>query len=247
DGIEVASQTGASDAYGGSNSGRGFDFNVFPSEIFSSLSIRKTASADVEEGSLGATVDLETTHPLDSRSDFVLTASARGQYNEMAQQLDPKLSGLVSVKNEDGTLGFLASVAYNRRHTRDVGYSAVLVLPAWVNGGFCSPVGVLPLNPAPNPGKGTDALNCSTGNPRTGSIEAWDTIQGLRGPSDKPGGGAFFPRLPRYLDSQQDASRLGATLTLQWSPDDDTTVSLDGLYSRYSAVRADSYISGLSF
>jgi len=247
DGIEVASQTGASDAYGGSNSGRSFDFNVFPSEIFSSLSIRKTASADVEEGSLGATVDLETTHPLDSRSNFVLTASARGQYNEMAQQLDPKLSGLVSVKNEDGTLGFLASVAYNRRHTRDVGYSAVLVLPAWVNGGFCSPVGVLPLNPAPNPGKGTDALNCSTGNPRTGSLDAWNTVQSREGPSGQPGGGAFFPRLPRYLDSEQQVKRLGATVSFQWAPDDATNVTLDGLYTDYSVVRADSYISGVSF
>jgi TonB-dependent receptor len=246
-GMEAASQSGASDANGGTNGGREFAFNVFPSEIFSSLSVRKTASADVEEGSLGATVDLAAPRPLNFTDDFVLSASARGLYNDVSRKLDPKMSALISKKFADGTFGILGSIAYNRRHTRDVGYSAVLVLPAWVNGGFCSPVGVTPQNPANNAGKGTDALNCSTGNPRTGSVDAWNEVQSLRGPSNQPGGGAFFPRLPRYLDSQQDANRLGGTLTLQWSPDDNTDISLDGLYSRYSAVRADSYISGLSF
>ena len=246
-GMEAASQTGASDAYGGSNTGRAFDFNVFPSEIFSSLSVRKTASADVEEGSLGAIVDLRTLQPLDYQSDFVLTASARAVYNNVAREADPKFSGVISKTFADRTFGVLGSVTYSRRRTRDVGYSAVLVLPAWVNGGFCSPIGVAPQNPENSANKGTDALNCSTGNPRTGSIEAWDKIQSQRGPSDRPGGGAFFPRLPRYLDSQQDFNRLGATLTFQWAPSEDTNVSLDGLFTRYSVARADSYISGLSF
>ena len=58
-GMEGAAQTGSSDIYGAGNNGRSFDFNVFPSEIFSQLAVRKTPSADVEEGSLGATVDLK--------------------------------------------------------------------------------------------------------------------------------------------------------------------------------------------
>lgn len=246
-GMEAVSQSGASDANGGTNGGRSFAFNVFPSEIFNSLSVRKTASADVEEGSLGATVDLAAPRPLSFTDDFTMSASARALYNDISRKVDPKVSALVSKQFADGTFGVLGAIAYNRRRTRDVGYSAVLVLPAWVNGGFCSPIGVTPQTPETDPDKGTDALNCSAGNPRTGTIEAWDEVQGLRGPSDRPGGGAFFPRLPRYLDSQQDASRLGGTLTFQWSPDEDTNISLDGLYSRYSGTRADSYISGLSF
>lgn len=246
-GMESTSQTGASDAYGGSNDSRSFDFNVFPSEIFSSLAVRKTATADVEEGSLGATIDLNTPHPLDYRSDFVLSGTARGLRNSVAERVDPRLSALISRKFADGTFGVLASASYGRRHTRDVGYSAVLALPAWVNGNFCSPLGVKPLNPAPNPVKGTDALNCSNGNPRTGSVAAWNEVQGRLGPQGQPGGGAFFPRLPRYLDSQQDAERYGGSLGFQWKPDDDTSVSLDGVYSRFDVSRADSYISGLSF
>ena len=47
--------TGATDSSGGVNRGRGFDFNVFASELFNNITVRKTASAEVEEGSLGAT------------------------------------------------------------------------------------------------------------------------------------------------------------------------------------------------
>jgi len=64
-GLEAMSSVGSSDGQGGANRGRGFDFNVFASDLFSQLIVRKTASADVEEGSLGATVDLRTGRPFD--------------------------------------------------------------------------------------------------------------------------------------------------------------------------------------
>jgi hypothetical protein len=37
---------------------RSFDFNTFSSELFSNIIVRKTATAETEEGSLGATIDL---------------------------------------------------------------------------------------------------------------------------------------------------------------------------------------------
>jgi hypothetical protein len=64
-GMEALTTVGAGDQSGGTNRGRGFDFNVFASDLFSQLLVRKTASADVEEGSLGATVDLRTARPFD--------------------------------------------------------------------------------------------------------------------------------------------------------------------------------------
>jgi iron complex outermembrane recepter protein len=61
-GMEAIGTTGGTDNSGGVNRGRGFDFNIFSSDLFNSLAVRKTASADVEEGSLGATVDLQVAH-----------------------------------------------------------------------------------------------------------------------------------------------------------------------------------------
>ncbi|QJU60731.1 TonB-dependent receptor [Sphingomonas sp. AP4-R1] len=246
-GMEGTSQTGASDIYGAGNSGRSFDFNAFPTEIFSSLAVRKTPSADVEEGSLGATVDLRAPHPMDFHTDFVATATAKGIYNQVSKSADPRISALVSKKFLDGTLGILGSFAYSKRHLREVGYSAVNILPAYIDGGFCSPVGYAPQNPANNAARGTTATACSTNNPRTSTVAAYNTIQNLRGITNQPGGGAFFPRIPRYVNSEQDAERIGGSLTLQWKPDDNTDISLDGLYSRFDVERRDNYIGAISF
>jgi iron complex outermembrane receptor protein len=59
-GMEAQSTSGATTSDRGANLGRGFDFNTFASELFSGITVRKTAQAEVIEGSLGATVDLET-------------------------------------------------------------------------------------------------------------------------------------------------------------------------------------------
>ncbi len=42
------------------NRDRAFDFNVFASELFTSVVVHKTAEASLDEGSLGAVVDLNT-------------------------------------------------------------------------------------------------------------------------------------------------------------------------------------------
>ncbi len=245
-GMEGTAQTGSSDIFGAGNYGRSFDFNVFPSEIFSELSVRKTPSANVEEGSLGATVDLSAPKPLSAKDDFVLSLTAKGIYNELSKKVDPRASLLISKKFADGTFGVLATLAYSNRKIREGGYSAVNILPTYVNGGFCSPIGATVQNPVNNAGNGTDALNCSTGNPRTGSLAVYNQILAATGPSGRPGGGVFLPRIPRYLNSLQDAERIGGTLSLQWQPSDDTEISLDGVYSRFDVNRFDNYIDALS-
>lgn len=246
-GMEGASQTGSSDIYGAGNAGRGFDFNVFPTEIFSELTVRKTPTADLEEGSLGATVDLKAPRPLSAEDDLTMTGTARGVYNEVSESVDPRVSGLISKKFADDTLGVLLSVAHSERNIREVGYSAVNILPGYVNGGFCSPLGYSPQNPENNTEKGTNALNCATDNPRTGSTEAYELIQSRTGVSGNPGGGIFLPRIPRYLNSEQDAERTGGALTLEWQPTADTNIALETLYSEYDVVRRDNYIDALSF
>lgn len=246
-GMEGTSQTGSSDIYGAGNAGRSFDFNVFPTEIFSELSVRKTPSANVEEGSLGATVDLRAPRPLSAEDDLTMTGTVRGVYNDVSESVDPRVSGLISQKFADGTFGVLASFAHSERNIREVGYSAVNILPTYVNGGFCSPLGYSPQNPEANTQKGTNALNCATDNPRTGSTEVYEMIQSRTGVSGNPGGGVFLPRIPRYLNSEQDAERTGGTLTFEWQPNANTNIALDNLYSRYDVVRRDNYIDALSF
>ena len=114
-GMEGAAQAGASDIYGAGNSGRSFDFNVFPTEIFSQLAVRKTTSADVEEGSLGATVDLRAPRPFDYTDDTIFNVTGRGIMNSVSEDVDPRASALFSKNFADGTFGILISGAYQER------------------------------------------------------------------------------------------------------------------------------------
>ena len=237
-GIEALSTAGGSDIQGSGNRGRGFDFNVFAAELFTNLTVRKTASPDVEEGSLGATIDLTTAKPLDYKKDFVLAASMQGTYNELNGKVDPRATLLVSRNFANGTFGVLGSIAYARRHTREEGAGMVNALPSTVDGGFCSPTGFAPQNPVNNAQKGTDALNCAGGVPRTSNPAAYALINNA---------GVIHPRQARFLRSDQEYERLGATVSLQWAPSDDTKVSLDGLYARFDVKRTDDFLTPISF
>src|SRR5579863_6103886 len=73
-GMEAITTTGSEDVNGGTNRGRAFDFNVFASDLFSGITVHKSSESDIEEGALGATVDLHTPHPFDHQG-FTLATS----------------------------------------------------------------------------------------------------------------------------------------------------------------------------
>lgn len=116
-GIEALSTAGASIAGDSPNRSRGFDFNTFASELFNSLKVQKTASAETDEGSLGATVDLQTGHPFDTpgrRFGF----SVQDAYYENGETHNPRIAALASDRwefNRFGQFGILGSIAYNKR------------------------------------------------------------------------------------------------------------------------------------
>jgi iron complex outermembrane receptor protein len=118
----------------GTNRTDAFDFNVFAADLFSNITVQKSASAQTEDGSLGTTVELRTAHPFDYRG-FTLVGSAKAGYNDLAASAGPRLSALVSDTYLGGSLGVLVSVAYSRRSILDVGASTV----RWTGG--LSPVG----------------------------------------------------------------------------------------------------------
>lgn len=238
-GMEAAALTGSSDAEGGTNRTRSFDFNVLPSELFSSLTVRKTPSAEVEEGSLGATVDLAIPRPLDYKDDMTLALSAQSSYNDMAREFDPRGTVLFSKKLVDNTFGVTTAVAYSKRRTLEEGAGTVIGLRPVDDGGFCSPVGYASPNPPSNPTKGTDALDCGTGVPRTSNPAAYDRIANRTD--------VFHPRQARFVHSEQEYERLGAIASLQWAPDDETNIALDTLYSRFDVDRSDNFITPISF
>ncbi|KAF1696231.1 TonB-dependent receptor [Pseudoxanthomonas jiangsuensis] len=134
-GMEALTTVGSTDQNGGTNRSRGFDFNVFASDLFSQMIVRKTASADVEEGSLGATVDLRTSRPFDY-DGFTFAASGQASYGEMSEQADPRVAALVANTWADGKFGALVSVAYSEKSTLEEGSGSGRWAGGNSNGGF---------------------------------------------------------------------------------------------------------------
>lgn len=125
-GMEALATAGGKDqasGQGGTNRSRGFDFQVFASELFNRVTVRKSQAAEIEEGSLGATVDLATALPFDYPG---LAGAVRAEmgYNDLSRTKDPRVSALISNQWADGKLGALLSVAYSSRRVREEGASS---------------------------------------------------------------------------------------------------------------------------
>ena len=218
DGMEAQAISSGVD---GVNRGRGFDFNVFASELFNSIAVRKTPSAETEEGSLGATVDLQTGRPLDFRH-FTLTGSAKGTYSQVGKNFDPRVAGLVADSFAGGTLGFVLSGAYSTSHRVGETSQSGLWDTMASNGGFCDP---------------TDPADICYGQPLPDGV----THDQLTSTS------IYHPRYPRVGQYDIDETRLGFTGALEWKPDDRTDVLLEGLYSRQKAERQEFYLTPIGF
>lgn len=134
-GMEAIAATGGE---GGPNRGREFDFNVFASELFNSIVVHKTASASLEEGSLGAVVDLNTGRPFSYDKGVTFVTSVEGQYNDLTEDTSPRLAGLFSYHDPDGRWGASFSAAYSDADTIELGQNTV----RWQASDFASVGGV---------------------------------------------------------------------------------------------------------
>jgi TonB-dependent receptor len=145
-GMEALSTGGFTDALGGQNRSRGFDFNAFDSELFTRLAVRKTASADIEEGGLGATLDLQTARPFDY-DGFTIATTAQLGYNDRSEESDPRAAFQISNTFADDRFGALLALSWSERNTLDEGSSTV----RWSDAENFGSVNGVALVPANNP------------------------------------------------------------------------------------------------
>ncbi len=132
----------------GNNVGRNFDFSVFASELFNSIVVHKTASAELDEGSLGAVVDLNTARAFNYDEGFTFVAGATGAYNDLSQTIRPRLTGLAAYRDPGNLWGATASVAYSSVRND----SATADTVRWQKGPFRSVRGVICADNPTDPG-----------------------------------------------------------------------------------------------
>lgn len=97
--------------------GRQFRFDTLPAELVAGVEVIKSPTADLDEGAIGGTVNLKTFRPLDL-GESKYTGSIQASHPELADEVDPRVSGLASWVNDEKTFGFLLSTAYAERSLR---------------------------------------------------------------------------------------------------------------------------------
>jgi TonB-dependent receptor len=219
-GMEAMSANGGTDAAGGTNRDRSFDFNTFASELFNQVTIRKSSAAEIEEGSLGATVDLRSARPFDY-DGFTVVTSVQGSYNDINEDLDPRGALLISNTFADGKFGALISAAYTKRKLLDEGASTV----RWQDS------------------RNTDGTRAATS--EFGPLGAGYPT--ATAPTLAQLQTAFRPRIPRYDIYEHEQERLGLTASLQWQVAESTLISLDGLFARFDAERSEIFLEAPVF
>ena len=238
-GIEALATTGGTDSSGGNNRSRGFDFNVFGSELFNSITVRKSSQADVDEGSLGATVDLQVAHPFDYKG-FQASISLKERYNDMAKTTNPGFAFLVTDTFMDGKLGALLTGAYSKRKLFEEGFSTVRWDNGPSSGGWCAPIGVTPANPSTS-----TATTC--GPAAQGVARLPNTPDNIAAYNAASSAANFDPRLPRYGRLTHDQDRTGFSGSLQFRPVVGTLITGEMLYSKLNATRHEDFLEAISF
>ncbi|GAA0543963.1 TonB-dependent receptor [Rhizomicrobium palustre] len=98
---------------------RSFDFSLFSSELFSSVTIEKSYAADQDEGGIAGTAKLRTPKPFDFPG-FKMAVSGKAMVNTSSATPTPHLAALVS--NRWGNFGALVAIAASTANSVEYGY-----------------------------------------------------------------------------------------------------------------------------
>ncbi|MCC4831801.1 TonB-dependent receptor [Shewanella sp. 10N.7] len=97
------------------------DFSMMSADMLRSIEVIKSPSANHDEGSLGATVRLNTWKPLDIKEPRAVV-NAKGVYNDLSEEWSPNL-GLSFGENFSDNFGLTASVNYSKNTVRQDSFS----------------------------------------------------------------------------------------------------------------------------
>jgi iron complex outermembrane recepter protein len=99
------------------NAGREFSFDVLSADLIQRSEVYKSSQANLQEGGIGATVNISTPKPFDSKGTK-FNFSAGGIYDTLARKVSPDFHGTFSTQNAEQTLGFLVSLGYTKRKSQ---------------------------------------------------------------------------------------------------------------------------------
>ncbi|WP_315760724.1 TonB-dependent receptor [Sphingomonas sp. Y38-1Y] len=214
----VRSEFNGRSAFAAGIGGQALNFADVPSELLGSVEIYKNATADLIEGGLAGTVNLNTRKPLDNRG-FHIGGGIEANYGDFRKQWAPTASLLLSNTWETGigTFGVLVNGSYSRLKSRADGIQITNVQTR--DGGSTT---------GANDG-GTVCRNPLPGNTDTTTLPAPGTCgvggtPGADGFADLAAGPLYAPIGGQFRTQDYDRKRDGQALALQWESTDKRTM-----------------------
>jgi TonB-dependent receptor len=238
--IAVASDGGLDNG----NSNREVDLDMFPTELFTKLTVYKSSEAKLVEGGSSGVVDMVNARPFDNPGQH-LTFTYQQAYNQNSDRLSPR-GALIASKTWGDKFGVLLGVAGAVTHFRTDGFETI---------GWSTPRGyykdangnVVPLLP------GCTAATCNTTNPGAaiggagwtfatsgpstgGSIPGVTPGQPIDYGALDPGvtgaqlSNALMPRLGREVYDEGHRNRLSFLVSSEFRPTDSLKFTFDFLY-----------------
>ncbi|WP_414829428.1 TonB-dependent receptor [Alteromonas sp. H39] len=222
---------------GSGNRNREVDLDIFPTELFSSLTVSKTAKAHQLEGGVSGFVNMRTARPFDAGNQ-TFKYSLEGAYGDLRGDISPRYSAIYKNTFND-KFGVLVGVAGANTKSRVDGYEAVALftdgcVAQWnnpehtasgcvdgsqgLNHFFWSPEATADYaaaNPGVNVGDPIDPV-------ATSGLDA-DTL-------DK----ALLPYLGRPMFTYGSRDRVSGIISLQYRPNDSIDAVLDTMYAKAS-------------
>lgn len=219
---------------------RSTSMSIFPSALFTRVSIEKSSVASQLEGGVAGTVDMRNARPFDSKEDLTIAAGITAGYNDHSGKISPK-GHFIASKTWDasgGRFGLLVGGSYSKRKVRFDGMDGQDSVSSNSKGfrGF--------------------HFDINEGNTTGMQSSTWDTIYNDLAntmpdpdnpgefldpegsiPDDRTSGEleqVMFPRLIRTDFMQGTREQYGFVVAAAWEPAENLSINFDYLRSGYN-------------
>ena len=228
--VSVAS-TGSTDSQ---NTNREVDLDLFPTELFTSLTVDKSPQAHMIEGGAAGVVNMRQARPFDHKGNQ-LVYSLEGTKNSNADDWGDKGSLLAS--GTWGNFGLIGGVAFSNEKVANSGFESI----GWTNanlnaaqnpastrnntgGGNWTIPGTLPSNTGLKDGSGVLIPDGTT-------IDQAFLLQYNPGTTIDQIDNGLIPRLGRPMNEWGTRDRISGIVGAEWRPSEDFHAYIDMMYA----------------